>query len=102
MSENFSRRRASVILTEWNSLRSINSLSTYAREYNIDEVIQTKSPQFFETMTGISKDNFVELCDKGFMNRLALNRIVREFRAQETTSLNPEQYILENLLKIVS
>ena len=25
---------------------------TYEREYNIDDVIQTKSPQFFEIMTG--------------------------------------------------
>jgi len=75
---------------------------TYEREYNIDDVIQTKSPQFFEVMTGISKDDFVELCDKGFMNRFALNRIVREFRDQENTSLDPEQYILENLKKIAS
>lgn len=75
---------------------------TYEREYNIDDVIQTKSPQFFEVMTGISKDDFVELCDKGFMNRFALNRIVREFRDQENTSLNPEEYILENLRNIAS
>jgi superfamily II DNA or RNA helicase len=75
---------------------------TYEREYNIDDVIQTKSPQFFEIMTGISKDDFVELCDKGFMNRFALNRIVREFRDQEETSLSPEEYILENLKKIAS
>jgi len=73
---------------------------TYEREYNIDDVIQTKSPQFFEVMTGISKDDFVELCDKGFMNRFALNRIVREFRDQENTSLNPEQYIFENLKRM--
>lgn len=73
---------------------------TYEREYNIDDVIQTKSPQFFKVMTGITKEDFVELCDKGFMNRFALNRIVREFRDQENTSLNPEEYILENLRKI--
>lgn len=73
---------------------------TYQREYNIDDVIQTKSPQFFEIMTGISKDDFVLLCDKGFMNRFALNRIVREFRDQENTSVNPEEYILENLKKV--
>lgn len=75
---------------------------TYEREYNIDDVIQTKSPQFFEVMTGITKDDFVELCEKGFMNRFALNRIVREFRDQENTSLNPEDYILENLKKMAS
>lgn len=75
---------------------------TYQREYNIDDVIQTKSPEFFEVMTGISKDDFVELCDKGFMNRFALNRIVREFRDQENTSLSPEEYILENLKKMAS
>jgi superfamily II DNA or RNA helicase len=73
---------------------------TYEREYNIDDVIQTRSSQFFEVMTGITKDDFVELCDKGFMHRPALNRIVREFRDQENTSLNPEQYISENLKKI--
>lgn len=70
---------------------------TYEREYNIDDVIHTKSPQFFEVMTGISKDDFTELCNRGFMNRFALNRIVREFRDQEGTSLDPEKYILENL-----
>lgn len=75
---------------------------TYEREYNIDDVIQTKSPEFFEVMTGITKDDFVELCDKGFMNRFALNRIVREFRDQENTSLDPETYILENLKKMAS
>lgn len=73
---------------------------TYEREYNIDDVIQTKSPQFFEIMTGITKDDFVELCDKGFMNRFALQRIVRQFRDQESTSLEPEKYILENLKKL--
>lgn len=70
---------------------------TYEREYNIDDVIQTKSPQFFEVMTGISKEDFVELCDKEFMNRFALNRIVSEFHDHENSSLEPEQYILENL-----
>ena len=75
---------------------------TYEREYCIDNVIQTKSPKFFEVMTGISKDDFVKLCNLGFMNRFALNRIVREFRDQETTSLNPEEYILENLKKLIA
>lgn len=75
---------------------------TYEREYNIDEVIHTKSPEFFEIMTGISKEEFSELCDKGFINRFALNRIVREFRDQETSSLLPENYILENLSKFAS
>lgn len=73
---------------------------TYEREYNIEEVIQTKSPQFFHVMTGITKENFVELCEHGFINRFALNRIVREFRDQETSSLSPEDFILENLKKI--
>ncbi len=74
---------------------------TYEREYNIEDVIMTKSPEFFQVMTGISKENFSELCDKGFMNRFALNRIVREFRDQETSSLDPEEYIL-NLIKKAS
>lgn len=75
---------------------------TYQREYNIDDVIQTKSPEFFEIMTGISKDDFVLLCDKGFMNRFALNRIVREFRDQENTSVSPEEFIFENLKKMAA
>ena len=73
---------------------------TYEREYKIDHVIQTKSPHFFKVMTGISKDDFVKLCDLGFMNRAALNRIVREFADQEKSSLNPEEFIRENLEKI--
>ncbi len=73
---------------------------TYEREYNIDDVIQTKNPHFFEVMTGISQHDFSELCDKGFINRFALNRIVREFRDQETGSLQPEDYILKNLFDV--
>jgi hypothetical protein len=75
---------------------------TLEREYKIDDVIQTKSPQFFHVMTGITKDDFVRLCDMGFMKKPALNRIVREFSDQETSSLEPEKYILENLKKIAS
>ena len=75
---------------------------TYEREYNIDDVILTKNPRFFEVMTGISQRDFSELCDKGFINRFALNRIVREFRDQEDTSLLPEDYIVKNLYEIAS
>jgi hypothetical protein len=75
---------------------------TYERESNIDEVIETKSPQFFEVMTGISKDEFRELCEIGFINRIPLNRIVREFKDQETTSLSPELYIFENIFESLS
>ncbi len=75
---------------------------TYEREYNIDDVILTKNPRFFEVMTGISQADFSELCDKGFINRFALNRIVREFRDQEDTSLLPEDYIVMNLAEKVS
>jgi hypothetical protein len=75
---------------------------TYEREYNIDDVILTKNPRFFEVMTGISQTDFSELCDKGFINRFALNRIVREFRDQEDTSLLPEDYIVMNLAEKVS
>lgn len=70
---------------------------TYERETNIDDVIETKSPHFFEVMTGTSKDDFSELCLKGFIKKSPLNRIVREFKDQETTSLNPEEYILTNI-----
>jgi hypothetical protein len=72
---------------------------TYEREYNINDVIQTKSPEFFNVITGITKENFIELCEKGFLNKFALNRIVREFKDQEETSLDPEKYIFDNLLK---
>lgn len=75
---------------------------TYEREYNIDDVIQTKNPHFFQVMTGISQNDFSELCDKGFINRFALNRIVREFRDQENSSLLPEEYILNNIAEMVS
>jgi hypothetical protein len=53
-------------------------------------------------MTGISQTDFSELCDKGFINRFALNRIVREFRDQEDSSLLPEDYIVKNLYEIAS
>lgn len=75
---------------------------TYVREYNIKHVIHTKEPKFFEVMTGISKDEFTELCNHGFVNTIALNRIVREFKDQEESSLSPEEFIYENLLKLVS
>ena len=75
---------------------------TYEREYNIDDVILTKNPRFFEVMTGISQHDFSELCDKGFINRFALNRIVREFRDQEDSSLLPEDYIVMNLVEKAS
>lgn len=70
---------------------------TYEREYNIKEVIETKSPEFFQVMTGITKDEFSLLCEKGFINQFALNRIVREFREMEVSSLSPEQYIYDLL-----
>src|SRR5690606_18429088 len=72
---------------------------TQFREYNIIHVIETKDPQFFNTVTGITKDEFVELCNLGFINRLALNRIVREFRCQEESSLKPEEYIFNHINK---
>lgn len=75
---------------------------TYEREYNIYEVINTKSPDFFYVMTGITKDEFKVLCDNGFINVLTLNRIVRDFRQQEISSLAPEEFIHENLKKFVA
>ena len=70
---------------------------TKFREYKIDHVIETKDSKFFKTVTGISKDDFSELCDKGFINRESLNRIVREFRFQEESSLQPEEYIFQHI-----
>ncbi|MCB0391803.1 MAG: DEAD/DEAH box helicase family protein [Bdellovibrionales bacterium] len=75
---------------------------TYVREYNIQQVIHTKEPHFFEVMTGITKDEFQTLCEYGFINTLALNRIVWEFKQQEETSLRPDEYIYESLMKLVS
>jgi hypothetical protein len=74
---------------------------TYEREYNLNDVIQTKSPEFFHVMTGITKDDFNLLCEYGFLNRFALNRIVKEFRDQETSSLNPEEFIHEAIKKML-
>ena len=73
---------------------------TYKREYIIDEVIETKYPEFFKTVTGISKDNFRELCEKGFIHKESLNRIVREFAFREDSSLKPEEYIFKHIEKI--
>ena len=70
---------------------------TKFREYKIDHVIETKDSDFFKTVTGISKDEFSELCNRGFIHRESLNRIVREFRHQEESSLKPEEYIFEHI-----
>jgi len=70
---------------------------TQFREHKIDHVIETNDAKFFQIVTGITKDEFRELCDLEFINRQSLNRIVREFRCQEESSLNPEEYIYEYL-----
>lgn len=70
---------------------------TKFREYKIDHVIGTKDSNFFKIVTGISKDDFSELCNKGFIHRESLNRIVREFRHQEESSLKPEEYIFNHI-----
>lgn len=75
---------------------------TYEREYHINEVINTKAPEFFKVMTGINKDEFALLCEHGFINVLTLNRIVRDFRQQEISSLDPELFIHEHLKKLVA
>ena len=75
---------------------------TLEREGHIDDVIKTKSSEFFEIMTGITKDDFEKLCKLGFMNKSALNRIVREFKDQETASLKTEEYLFENLKDLVA
>lgn len=75
---------------------------TKFREYKIDHVIETKDSEFFKDVTGISKDDFSELCNKGFIHRESLNRIVREFRHQEESSLKPEEYIFEHIRQITS
>ena len=73
---------------------------TRFREHKIDHVIETKESQFFQIVTGITKDEFRELCELEFINKHALNRIVREFRCQEESSLKPEEYINEYLKKV--
>ncbi len=70
---------------------------TKFREYKIDHVIETKDSEFFKVVTGVSKDDFTDLCDKGFIHRESLNRIVREFKHQEESSLKPEEYIFEHV-----
>lgn len=73
---------------------------TQFREHKIDHVIETKDPEFFQVVTGITKDEFSALCELEFINKQALNRIVREFRCQEESSLNPEEYILKHVQTI--
>ena len=75
---------------------------TKFREYKIDHVIETKDSDFFKTVTGISKGDFSELCNKGFIHRESLNRIVREFRHQEESSLKPEEYIFKHIQQIAN
>ena len=75
---------------------------TKFREYKIDHVIETKDSEFFKDVTGINKDDFSELCNKGFIHRESLNRIVREFRHQEESSLKPEEYIFEHIRQITN
>lgn len=70
---------------------------TQFREQSIDHVIQTKDSDFFNTVTGITKQDFTELCDLGFINKSSLDRIVSEFRYQEESSLKPEEFILEHI-----
>ncbi|MDR4483648.1 MAG: DEAD/DEAH box helicase family protein [Nitrospirales bacterium] len=72
---------------------------TRFREHKIDHVIETKDSEFFRIVTGITKDEFRELCELEFINRHALNRIVREFRCQEESSIKPEEYINRYLEK---
>jgi hypothetical protein len=82
------------------SIDYINFLKFLLCTETIDDVILTKNPRFFEVMTGISQSDFSELYDKGFINRFALNRIVREFGDQEDGSLLLEDYVLKNLYEI--
>ena len=72
---------------------------TQFREHTIDDVIEKRDSKFFKVVTGITKDNFTELCNKGFISRNALNEIVGEFRRQEESSLSPEEYIASHLEK---
>jgi hypothetical protein len=73
---------------------------TKFREHKIDHVIETRDSAFFQVVTGIAKEEFKELCDLEFINRHSLNRIVREFRCQEESSLKPEEYIRQYLDKV--
>ncbi len=70
---------------------------TQFREHKIDHVIETKDSEFFEIVTGITKQEFTQLCELEFINKQALNRIVREFRCQEESSLRPEEFIYNHL-----
>ena len=72
---------------------------TQFREHKIDHVIETKDSEFFKIVTGISKEDFKELCEMGFISRTSLNKIVRQFRYQEESSLNPEDFIYDHILE---
>ena len=83
-------KRLSICLTDFVYM-------TMDREYNIDHVIQTRSPHFFKVITGISKRDFIELCEKGFIRKETLNGIVRDFYNRELSSLCPEKYIYSHI-----
>ena len=61
---------------------------TKFREYKIDHVIKTKDSDFFKVVTGISKDDFTELCDKGFIHRDSLNRMLENFVTKKKALLS--------------
>ena len=63
-------------------------------------MIETKDSDFFCTVTGITKVEFSALCDLGFISKQSLNRIVREFRCQEESSLSPEDFVLDYISRV--
>ena len=79
-----------------------NNMVNYGFSVRMSRVTDVIHPILGSLRTEISKEEFNTLCDRGFINILALNRIVREFKNQEETSLRPEEFIYENLLKIAS
>ena len=66
---------------------------TKKRELKIDHVIQSTQPELFKSITGISIDDFNQLCEFELVRKDPLNRIVREFRHQEESSVEPEKYV---------
>ena len=66
---------------------------TKKRELKIDHVIQSTQPELFKSITGISIDDFNQLCEFELVRKDPLNRIVRDFRHQEESSVEPEKYV---------
>ena len=75
---------------------------TKKREKCISDVIKTNKWKLFKEVTGISKENFRLFCKERIIREEKLNQIVRDFRVQEISSLNVEEFIDKEVSRLTS